>query len=149
MARLPPSLLSLFPRSRFVRRRTIPVGRVTGARGMPVRSHPQCIPVLAVREVEPDWSARLSGSWHADAQLRHAPALRNLSVLRSRVRLLSETFQRYANWSRQTGSMCMQQPGGSLGACGRESGKLEHRTYQKWVKGCRGGTWQQSIYISN
>lgn len=93
------SLYSLpLPVPRFVRRRTIPVGRVTGARGLPVRSHPQCVPVLAVRQVEPDRSPGLPGPWYADAQLRHAPALWNLIVLGSRVRVLSETFQRYANW---------------------------------------------------
>lgn len=83
---------SLFPKyllKSFARRRTIPVGRAAGARGLLVRSHPQCVQVLAVREVESDWRPGLSGSRNANAELRHAVAVRHLPLLRRRVRVLS------------------------------------------------------------
>lgn len=60
---------------------------------MPVRPHPQRIPVLAVHQVEPDWRGRLPGSKHANAKLRHAAALWNLALLRRRVRVLPEALQ--------------------------------------------------------
>lgn len=83
--------------SSFARRRTIPVGRAAGTRGLPLRSHPQRVPLLAVRQVEPDGGAGVPGPWNADAQFRDAVAVRNLPLLRRRVRVLSEALQRYAN----------------------------------------------------
>lgn len=73
---------------RFLCRGTIPKRRATGARELYIRSCAQPEQVLAVRPMEPDRGAGVSGPRSQSEEFRHVAALRHIAVLRRRVRLL-------------------------------------------------------------
>ena len=77
-------------------RGSIPIWRVAGARGMPLRPHPQPVQVLAIRPLEHHRWRRLQKPTLDPEGLRYAPAVRYWRLLRRWVCLLPQDLQRWA-----------------------------------------------------